>query len=69
MAKVTLVHPIIGEREFEKDHADRILTMQERTGKPNGGWTLKQTTTGNDADGATNKGKAKRGRKESSADQ
>ena len=34
--KTTLVHPIIGEQEFDPDHADRIMAM-----KTNGGWERK----------------------------
>lgn len=38
MAKVKLKHKILGIREFEKEHADRILGMSK-----NGGWELAKT--------------------------
>lgn len=66
--KVILTHPIIGDIEFDPDHAERLLTMFERTDKPNGGWKLKEATDGNDADSARDKGSAKRGRTKSSED-
>ena len=34
---VVLTHPILGDREFELDHAERILAMEN-----NGGWTKKR---------------------------
>lgn len=32
----TLVHPLNGEQEFNPDHADRIMSMEN-----NGGWKRK----------------------------
>jgi hypothetical protein len=51
MANVTLTHPIIGDREFSKQHAEKLMAMEK-----NGGWELKETTKespANDADGST----------------
>lgn len=40
-----LVHPILGERSFDSDHADRIMAMEN-----NGGWERKSKSNGQSGD-------------------
>jgi len=35
---IILSHPILGERSFEEEHANRLLAMDK-----NGGWSLKKS--------------------------
>ena len=59
MANVTLTHPIIGDREFSKAHAEKLMAMEK-----NGGWEIKETIDekANDADGSANTGEVEVGR-------
>ena len=54
--KLTLTHPILGDREFEAEVAQKLLDMPK-----NGGWTLKQLTT-KDVELAGNSRKGKKSR-------
>lgn len=54
MSKTVLTHPILGQREFEAEHAARILALSD-----NGGWTKKD----ND-DSGSNKDSKRRGKRE-----
>lgn len=48
---VVLTHPTLGDREFEPDHAERILAMEN-----NGGWTKKRTRKRKTQKGAATNG-------------
>ena len=49
---IILSHPILGERSFEEEHANRLLAMDN-----NGGWSLKKSLN---ADISTNSEPRKR---------
>jgi len=50
-----LTHPIIGDMEFEDEHANRILEKEN-----NGGWELKKSKA---SDSTGSKGKSKESEK------
>lgn len=61
MSKVILKHPILGKREFDADHASRILALDK-----SGGWEMEKQTVKDAAGTKRSKTKAKGTGKEAS---